>query len=244
MTAPSLLEAASPDWAARLGDGAAGSDWLAAPPLPSGTPVAASVVRIQVDHGFLKVAEREAGAKLPHWCPELHLNPDSTFCLGRRVYDAGDVADVAAFWQALGEYLVAQHHASRNGRWPSGRWISHGEEAADRQAEAEALAARAGFAAEYGDCLEFDEGWLAEQVRAGRRRAPAGAKCPRACLDDGGTPITLGRCRRRGTLQRIIDAERARRAAEGRYFAAARRSGRTCCGRMPGCPLDRERIAA
>lgn len=237
MTGPELLKAAAPDWAACLGDGPAATDWISAPTLPSGAPVPAFVIRVAIDGGLLFAAERDPGTRLPRWCPELHVNPDASFCLGRRLYGADDPADVAAFWQALGEFLVAQHHVARRGRWPAGRWLSHGEDAADRQDDAETGAAAAGFAREYASCLEFDEGWFAEQARSGRPRVARDAPCPRDCRDDRGRVVRFAHCRHRGALQRVVAAERARRAAQDRYFAAARRSGRTCCRRVEGCPL-------
>lgn len=237
MSGTASLRRTAPQWAVPLGDASGAVDWIAAPPLPSGTPVTAYVVRTSIDQGCLVAAERAPGSRLPRWCPELHLNPDSSFCLGRRLFAANDDHEAAAFWQSLGEFLVAQHHAERRSRWPAGRWLSHGPAAADRQLEAEAAAAAAGFGPDYADCLERDEGWFAVQAQSFHGRLASGAACPRSCRDVHGRPIPVSRCRRRGALKRIVAAERARRAAHHAFFEAARAAGMTCCGRVAGCPL-------
>lgn len=231
-------------WARLLRADDEGCVWIMAPPLPSGTPTAATIVRTVVERGFISVSESEPGTRLPACCPELHVNSDASFCLARRVYRIARQDEVAAFWQDVGEFLVNHHHAARRKHWPPGRWLSHGPAAADRQAEAEATAARIGMTSDYEACLEAGEGWIADQVNARQRRITRAGPCPRGCCDDADRPIPFRSCRHAVAVQRIVDAERARRAAQAAYFAALRRNGRKCCGRVAGCPLDQERIAA
>lgn len=244
MTADGPLRDAAPPWAALLHVDGEGCVWIAAPPLPSGTPTTATLVRTTVGGSFISASESKPGTRLPASCPELHVNPDASFCLARRSYRITRDTDVSAFWQDLGEFLVNQHHAARRGRWPAGRWLSHGPVAADRQAEAEAAAFRIGFDAEYEACLEADEGWIADRARLPHARIPRAGPCPRGCQDDASRPIPFRACRHGAVIQRIVDAERSRRAAQAAYFGALRRLGTKCCGRIPGCPLDEERIAA
>ncbi|MCW2363168.1 E2 domain-containing protein [Sphingobium sp. B10D7B] len=240
MSIEAQLRNAAPSWAALLAVGPDGVDWIVAPPLPSGSATPAIIVRVGADKWFLFVSERTPGEKLPQRCPELHINPNSRFCLGRASYHVDRPAEVEAFWQALGEYLVNQHHAARRRRWPAGRWLSHGPDAADRQAEVEALAAAHGLDAEYAACMENDEGWIAEKVRAGGR-ITMGQECPRGCVDGDGEPVPFRKCDRRAVLQRILKLELARRAGERSFFQALRGRGISCCGRIDGCPLAHAR---
>ena len=225
-----LLSTMSPDWAKRLGPGNA-SEWLAAPPLPSGAAVPPFMLRIRSDEGALVVSERTIGDRLPARCPELHVNRNSTFCIARRGFAARSRTDAAAFWQTLGEYLVNQTYAERRGRWPAGRWLSHGSEAADAQLVAETEARAAGVAEDYALWLESGEGWLADFFPNERSGRPLG------CVDAEGQAITLRSCVHRGAVGRLLDAEARRRAAEREFFDYLRQCGDRCCGRVAGCPL-------
>lgn len=238
-----VLRGAAPPWAAFIGGGEAAADFIAGPPLPDGDAVPATIVQVRVMDGWLSVSEREPGTRLPERCPELHVNEDSSFCMARRGYRCGDAADADAFWQDLGEYLVNQHFAGRRGGWPVGRWLSHGPIAADRQVEAEKLAAEIGVAGAYSDCLENDEGWIAEAVRSGSAKVPRSLACPIGCRKGDGMITALGDCGHRAPVQKLVAAERARRAAQGAYFAALMRRNRKCCGRVRDCPLNREMVA-
>ncbi len=231
------LRAAAPSWATRMGGDGAVSDWFAAPPLPSGVRMTPVIVRTDASYGVLSASERFAGTWLPKSCPELHVNADSTFCIGRRAYRIARELEVALFWRNLGEYLVNQHYASRQGRWPAGRWLSHGPRAADLQAQAEEAAASVGFAAEYAKCLECDEGWIADRVRDGLERSGSSTACPRRCQTSQGSGAVLADCPRRRVLRRVVAVERRRRVAQDDYYDGLRRRGATCCGRVAGCPL-------
>ena len=238
-----VLRGGAPPWAALIGEGAGTADFIVGPPLPDGDAVPATIVRVSGIEGWLSVSERDPGSRLPERCPELHVNEDSSFCMARRGYRCGDAAGADMFWQDIGEYLVNQHFAARRGRWPVGRWLSHGPAAADRQVEAEKLAAELGAADAYADCLESDEGWIAELVQSGGPKVPRLLPCPLGCRNPDGVIATLGDCGHRSPLQKIVAAERQRRAAQGAYFAALRQRNRKCCGRVRGCPLDREMAA-
>lgn len=243
----SLLAERAPAWARLLAEERHGAAWLASPPLPSGTRIASFALRIWLERGYLTVSELSLGDRLPEACPELHINGDGSFCIGRKIFGAGDPAGVDAFWQTLGEYLVNQNHARRRGFWPPGRWLSHGPVAADKQIEAEAEAEQLGWSDEYAAALENGEGWLAGPLPthsgSGRVRL-AGAACPRGCCDAEGHAIPLKRCRHRAGLSRLIEAEVARRVANDGYISMLRRTGRTCCGRIAHCPLRLTQEAA
>lgn len=237
------LRDAAPAWAVHLGSTAEGADFIAAPPLPSGAPVAATILRVVEQGGELSVSERQPGERLPVTCPELHIVGDSSFCLGINSHRTGSETDARRFWQALGEFLVNQHHAARRGRWPVGRWLSHGPIAARRQLEAEALAGSMGVAPRYADCLENDEGWIADLASSRDGRIPISAPCPIGCRDGSAQPASVGSCGHFPQVRRIVAIERERRAAQDSYYRMLKRNGGVCCGRVPGCPMA-ERIAA
>lgn len=243
MSGFAALRAAAPSWALLLADGAACTDWIAGPPLPSGGAVPATIVRVMDEGGFLFASERDPGTRLPIRCPELHIVRGSGFCLGYGDYRSDSPVDAGAFWQDLGEFLVNQHHAARRGRWPAGRWISHGEAAARLQFEAEELASGLGVDAAYSDCIENDEGWIAEAARGAGRRIRGLTVCPVGCLDGAGRAADLVDCGHLAPVRRLVTVERGRRSAQSDHYRMLRREGVVCCGRMPRCPLN-DRIAA
>ncbi|MEP9358082.1 E2 domain-containing protein [Sphingomonas sp. KR3-1] len=208
--------------------------------------MAAFVLTIREEDGFLIVGERTPGDRLPAACPELHINPGGSFCIGRWSFRVREARQVAAFWQSLGEYLVNQHHAGRRGFWPGGRWLSHGAVAADAQLEAEKAAEEAGIGEEYSAWLETGEGWLGRMPpvdpTTGRLHL-RGISCPRGCEDANGLPMPLRACQHRATMVRLIEAEALRRGGEARFFNALRSQGAACCGRMAGCPLAAKEAA-
>jgi hypothetical protein len=173
-----MLKATAPDWI-RFGT-PLGNDMpvTAMPPLPGGMAGSAWALVITSHGGILSASEAVPGTRLPHFCPELHVNPGSSFCLGLPRYRADLLDDVAAFWRSLGEYLVNQRYAERRGRWPAGRWLSHGR-GAEHQIEAERIAGEAGWAHEYEAWLEAKEGWLAGRFRACHVMAAGSSICAR-----------------------------------------------------------------
>jgi hypothetical protein len=237
------LREAAPVWAALLAEGRARSDWLAAPPLPSGTPVPAHVVTVVWEDGYLSVSEREPGTRLPTRCPELHIVANSSFCLGLRDYRVDSRTDAEAFWQDLGEFLVNQHHAARRGRWPVGRWLSHGSYAAKLQLTAERVAATLGVASDYSACLENDDGWIADLVRSDKLRVRPSEVCPLGCRKGADGPASLRHCGHLEAVRRIIATERKRRSAQLSHYRMLQHAGVNCCGRVPHCPLN-QRVAA
>lgn len=239
------LIARVPWWATRTRDAGYASEWLVAPPLPSGERLAAILLRIEEGPDGYIVREVVPGTHLPGRCPELHVITDGYFCLGFGNFRL-DLGGAAAFWQALGEFLVNVDHALRRGYWPSGRWMSHGHAAAVAQLEAEAAAASAGLGEDYAAWLESGEGWLkcffdggANPLRALRLTRV----CPRGCRDEKGGRRAFLQCAKRPALRRVIAAERRRIDTEAMFWDGLRASGFRCCGRMPVCPARTEAAA-
>ena len=226
----------TPDWVRVVGRRANRLDLVAAPLSPSGQPVSDWHLTVSFEHE-LEAREKVPGTRLPPFCPELHVEEGGKFCLGNRHYAP---ARVGVFWEDLAAFLRNQDYAARRHRWPTGQWLSHGH-AADHQLQAEQLATQAGWAREYAAWLENGEGWLAGPLprlsRDQSRLVNARSLCPRGCRTRRGRPIVRAACRQRHLLEGLIKAEYARQSAEREFFAELYRRKKTCCRRMPDCPL-------
>lgn len=220
-----------PRWAAVIAEGPSSARILARPPLPSEAVAEAFDLTIKIDEGGLVVGETEPGQRLPARCPELHIVGGGAFCLGREEHSFGTPAAAADFWKSLGDFLVCQHHAARRRKWPAGRWLSHGHLAADAQLEAEALAARNGWAEDYADALENTEGWIAAAVEAATPSGSSLCPCPLPHL-------RRGKCPKARAARQLVAIERRRRLAEAEHFELLYLLGVRCCGRIDGCPLE------
>lgn len=240
MIATDLLTMLAPDWAKLIARSDAYWTFEATPAPPSDRAIEPVQVKIRVEEEWLRVSEWEPGSRFPESCYELHI-PKVDFCLGRYKFCADDPNEVRNFWQALGEFLINADFTLRRGFWPQGRWLSHGNKAADAHAESEQAAREAGIAEEYDAWLEMGEGWMescvAEMRAEGRRLMQGNRDCPRGCSDNDGRPIKLKRCRHRNALVRLVEAELKRQDALASFYESLRDEGRQCCGRVPGCPL-------
>lgn len=210
----------------------------AAPPKLSGAPGDQFDLIINTGAPEATVTETISGARLPATCPERHINYDGSFCLGLRRSVVASQEDAVAFWQTLRGYLLAQQFAERHGRWPPGRGLSHGYEAADSQIAAERAAELAGLGSEYAAAIDHQAGWLAGLLPE--------LYCADIC-DHGLAPqpdcanrlgVVPG-CSTCGAITELIEHEHARRAADAGFVRLAR-MWRMCCGTMPHCPLRTE----
>src|SRR5438552_1893103 len=65
------------------------------------------------------VAEETIGIALPKACPDRHINPGGTFCLGLNLTTSVVNRTAAGLWWAsLREFLCYQEVARRTGHWP------------------------------------------------------------------------------------------------------------------------------
>ncbi len=209
-----------------------------APPRLSGAPGERFELVIDTHLPEAVVSEALVGARLPRTCPERHINGDGTFCLGLRRGAVKTQADADMFWGTLRGYLLAQQFAERHGRWPAGRGLSHGFEAADSQIAAEQAASRCGLSEAYAVALDFKTGWLAGALP----RLEQGDTCDHSTSSgpnaDGAIEINLS-CSICDALADLIAHERARRDADAAFVHIARLM-RPCCKTMPECPLGRD----
>lgn len=220
-----------PSWATVIKQDANSARILARPPLESGTIAPAYDLTVRGGESDIVVSETKLGDRLPTRCPELHIMEDGIFCLGIEENWLTTPDEAAAFWKRLGDYLVGQHYAARRRKWPAGRWLSHGPTAVTAQFEAEAIADRYGWADDYANAIENNDGWIAAAVN---ETGDPSTRCPCA------VPHSKRPCPRRHSVGKIVAAERKRRAGEARHFEVLRQLGVTCCGRIDGCPLGLE----
>jgi hypothetical protein len=185
----------------------------------------------------IKVSERSVGSTLPACCPERHINPDGSFCIGLRAGEGITDETAPAWWKKLHAFALWQETAAETGFWPSEAQLSHGE-AGEMELAAENAADQLGLRAVYREAVAFDTGFIATGVS--RINAKTGM------LRNGRSACICGRTDRRGrTLLRRdchglgcpIVFEHRRRAMVDEYWRTLR--GRVaCCGTMRECPLN------
>lgn len=86
------------------------------------------------DGSFVHVKEKVPD-HLPRYCPERHINGDSTFCLGWSGEESLSVTDEASakqWWTRLVAFLLLQQRAHKLRRWPGESW-AHGSAAKHQQ---------------------------------------------------------------------------------------------------------------
>ncbi|WP_188263125.1 E2 domain-associated cysteine-rich protein [Azospirillum tabaci] len=155
---------------------------------------------------------------------------------------------------ALFHRLRAQMYAERHRRWPSGAGRAHGEAAAP-EAIAEAAAAAFGpamladlrakrltvrriklGAGRTGLRLMRNDGILFV-LGSGRDRI-VGLGRPCSCGAGWHGPRAIGKCGDHAKrAAELVLAMAAMEEAECAFVETVRAQGRTCCGRMDGCPL-------
>lgn len=233
-----LLTETTPPWARIMALDEACLRVEVAPPKLSGAPGDRFDLLIDTDAPEATVFEAVVGTRLPSTCPERHINYDGSFCLGLRRSAIISREQAETFWQTLRGYLLAQQFAERHGRWPPGRGLSHGYEAADCQIAAEQAAARCGLASDYAAALDHQAGWLAGPLP---KVYPADS-CNHALApepDDSNKLGLMQGCMTCDAIAELFQHEWARRAADGAFVRMARMA-RPCCGTMPNCPLRAE----
>lgn len=204
-------------------------------------------------------AREHQADKLPVFCPQLHINADSSFCIGWSGVSELEVANeetAREWWSRLHAFLRLQHRARRLRKWPGTEW-AHGD-AARYQHDAEHFASRLGedfmsdllqqrlhvawwnrFKNTQGPLLRvYRDGVLIYTVSDRFKRVLNGRqKC--VCINGD-----LKRHRRLRSCSDHADAA-ARlafalsnwRVAEDKFWATFH--AKKCCGRMDGCRLQK-----
>ncbi|MBB4519742.1 E2 domain-containing protein [Paraburkholderia fungorum] len=216
-------------------------------------------VRYQIEavaKGAAVSAKEYSPVHLPVCCPNLHINPDASFCLSLKSEDpllVQDADSAQVWWETLIQFLRLQERAARLRRWPDSNEWAHGFAARHQQ-----LAQRAAKTLGDGFALALQQGRL--DVAVVQSRLGAAGKMLRLYLDGEhivsvwphtGTVVNGRRqcpCphRQRRVLVRhcaehtraigeLAVALNARRTAEAEFWAQL--SGRKCCGRVETCGL-------
>jgi hypothetical protein len=209
--------------------------------------------------GNVVYAREHQPDKIPAFCPQLHVNADSTFCIGWSGVAELDVTDEESarqWWSRLHAFLRLQHRARRLRKWPGTEW-AHGD-AARYQYEAEHYANRLGgdfmrdlalqrlhvawwnrLKNTHGPLLRvYRDGTLIYTVSDRFKRVLNGRqKC--VCINGD-----IKRHRRLRSCSDHVDAAAGLAfalsnwsVAEDKFWATFQ--AKKCCGRMDGCRLQK-----
>jgi hypothetical protein len=237
-TAIGLLISSAPDWSVVTLVHISKFKVRAAPHRASGVRTRSFDLLVSEEDAEVVVREEAQARKLPAFCPERHINKDSSFCLG---LDAGsEVTTLVAatyWWDKLKSFLVCQETAEETGFWPPYAQLSHGE-AGEIEAKAEVVSRSINCLSEYREAVQHNSGFIAERLTKINKATGR--------LYNGRAPCLCGRKGQRGqvVLRRIchklgcpVEFEFKRRLAVDRFWKSM--AHKTCCGSMQNCPLER-----
>ncbi len=203
--------------------------------------------------GRIAVLESKPVTRFPTCCPERHINPGGTFCLGLNV----DLAEVTAsaiedWWLLLEEFLYVQFVVDQTGRWPSHKMLSHGA-AGETHAKALVVASRLGIESDYEECLSGREGWVSElvtgylqnEVICTRKSIPVNHISNRLMTSAEAMlsqriigKKKIKKRKRRRLLHRLVALEVLRARQERKFWDVIVDHRVECCGTMIECPLQ------
>ncbi len=198
-------------------------------------------LKIEGDSDQVFACEAVIGAKLPASCPERHVNPNGSFCLGLDAETIVTDRDAAMIWWGLlHAFLELQQVAERTGVWPQRQALSHGD-AGEHHFEALEAARKLGIEDEYHRMLEGDTAWFSQPFprvhMSGTRLCNGTLPCPKGCKNNKGIPVLRRDCHKKEPIIALLFHERKRRKAEKEFWRELMRAGKTCCGTMRACPL-------
>jgi hypothetical protein len=191
-----------------------------------------------MDHS-VEVKEAPPSRLLPSSCPQRHINPNGSFCIG---LSAGrGIQSCAAsneWWGKLEGFLLCQETATATGQWPSGAQISHGE-AGEIQDIGEKIALSLGLLEDFSEAVVYGTGRIADLAakidKTGGRFRNGRAECLCGRTDKNGRLTTRRDCIKDNSCLAFIELQRQK--AEKAFWK--RYAGSTCCSTMKGCPLKK-----
>lgn len=171
-------------------------------------------------------------ARLPSWCPELHLNSDRTFCQGLEQLAIRTVNDAHQWWADLEIHLRLLSVALKTGVWPQHSALDHGRAGA-LQREARRLARELNLVEEYARAHAGMNSWIADPeftlISADGAFGLSSWKCVCGCNR------SIRRCNNRQKIKLLVLTERSRRLELARFWNGI--EGRECCRKIRNCPL-------
>jgi hypothetical protein len=185
----------------------------------------------------ISVFERPVGNTLPACCPERHINPGGSFCVGLRAGEGITDETAPAWWEKLHAFILLQETATETGLWPSQAQLSHGE-AGEIELEAERAAEQVGLFSAYRDAVVFDIGPVASGLAKINNKTGLLRNGRSACIcgrSDRHRRVLLRRECHHSGLGCPIVLEHRRRIKLAEYWRGPR--GQACCGTMRECPL-------
>lgn len=243
MTRLDALEGTAPAWFSRVRSSAMSMRGTARVQAAGSADDATFDLEVVGGAAGVRVGEVIRGAALPAFCPERHINPDGSFCLGLRAGEAVVDADSAEiWWDYLHRFLELQRVASNTGLWPDPESLDHGD-AGEHHAAALLAARDLGIEEEYELARMGEPSWMTEPLprtdAAGRRVLNGRAPCPRGCTHAGGRPWLRRACARSASVTGLLHHERLRRKELAAFWRRIADSGLPCCGTMAACPMRR-----
>lgn len=194
-------------------------------------------LRLVQDMQQVAVFERPVGRTLPACCPERHINPDGSFCIGLRAGEGINEENASAWWEKLHVFILCQETAAETGFWPGEAQLSHGE-AGEIELAAERAADHLGLRSVYREAVAFGTGSIATGLAKINEKTGLLRNGRSACIcgrTDRHKRVLLRReCHRSGLGCPVI-LEHRRRIKVNEYWRGLR--GQACCGSMRECPL-------
>jgi hypothetical protein len=190
-------------------------------------------------NGQIEVKENGLNNLLPNFCPQRHMNPNGTFCLGFNAGDAiRDTAAATSWWKKLGLFLTCQDTAHETKTWPPKIEISHGV-AGEIEISAEKVAEELGLLAEYQLAVREDQGPIAEALQKIRKSTGKLRNGKAACVCERKYRTGESYLRRDCWAANwpCLVAMEARRRSEERAFWKSLKGKQVCCRTMDDCPL-------
>ncbi|MCK1465879.1 E2 domain-containing protein [Bradyrhizobium sp. CW10] len=185
----------------------------------------------------IRVSERSIGSSLPACCPERHINPDGSFCIGLRAGEGITDETAPAWWKKLHAFALWQETAAETGFWPSEAQLSHGE-AGEIELAAERAADHLGLQSAYREAVAFGTGPIASSLAKINDKSRLLRNGRSACIcgrtDRHGRSLLRRECHRTGRGCPVV-LEHWRRIKVNEYWRGLR--GQACCGTMRECPL-------
>jgi hypothetical protein len=235
-----------PDWVL-LGQKTAGEFRVIAQPDRAGGLRTREYHLIVRGRAEVEVLEAPDARLLPTFCPQRHINSGGLFCVGLRAGKGiSDSASARQWWSQLASFLACQDTAHETRHWPQYAQLSHGEDAAEAELEAETLAAELGLREEFRRAVCLDTGIIAcfarrvdvntLRLRNGRARCVCGRR-----HRDGYPKLRRDCWKAKYPCLPILEYQRRREV--NRFWKGFRNAAQLCCGTMVGCGLDRPPLA-